>query len=262
MTEEQIIQNEARIFTNRYMRLDQKGVIPIVLFRQVKTRLKDFYSPNAKAIFLDTVRKLIMKKFNAFKNQMQALNAVETKEDVFYAERVNTLLFYLKQEVETLPILAQQKYNGTSKHKRNKVFICYSPADMGDVAKIKLHFKPLEKQIDFWDASQILPGQKWEEVIQQAIAQTKVAILLISAEFLASDFIIDHTLPALLSAAEKEGAVILSVLLSPCLLDMFPEIMQFQSMNPSHQSLSQLNENDKAALYVNLVRQTYRILQL
>lgn len=81
-----------------------------------------------------------------------------------------------------------------------------------------------------------------------------------STDFLGSEFITSDELPPLLNAAEKEGAVILIVILKPCLFEEFPELNQFQAMNPPSKPISRMTEDDKEELLVNLVRQTKRIL--
>ena len=136
-----------------------------------------------------------------------------------------------------------------------------SHRDTEYLADIKRHFKPFLKHIDFWDDSKIEPGQKWKDEIIKAINETKVAILLVSTDFLGSDFIATNELPPLLKAAEEEGAVILIVIVKPCLFDEFPDLNQFQAMNPPNRPTSKMDVNEREELYVNLVRQTKRILK-
>jgi hypothetical protein len=89
--------------------------------------------------------------------------------------------------------------------------------------------KPLEGQgkMDVWDDSQIMPGQKWRDQIQIAIDSTSVAVLLVSENFLASDFATENELPNILSAAEKQGLTVLWVPVRNCLWAHTP-IANFQ----------------------------------
>lgn len=105
-----------------------------------------------------------------------------------------------------------------------------------------------------------MPGQKWKEEIRKAIDACKIAILLVSTDFLGSDFIASDELPLLLKAAEDNGAVILIVIVKPCLFEDFPALNQYQAMNPSSKSVMKMNIVEREELYVNLVRQTKRIL--
>jgi hypothetical protein len=58
-----------------------------------------------------------------------------------------------------------------------------------------------------------------------------VALLLVSTDFLASDFIRKGELPPLLKAAENDGASILSLILKPCLFTMNKKLSKFQTIN-------------------------------
>jgi hypothetical protein len=113
------------------------------------------------------------------------------------------------------------------------VFVSYSHKDKRWLDRLLVHLSPLDKtfQIETWADTQIRPGLCWREKIGEALKRTKIAILLVSADFLASDFIRKHELPPLLESAELEGTTILSLIVSPCRYLRTQEISRFQAAN-------------------------------
>jgi TIR domain len=137
---------------------------------------------------------------------------------------------------------------------RNKVFISYNHNDAEWLRRLRVHLKPLERDhgLEIWDDTKIKPGLQWTEEIAQALATAKVAVLLISADFLASDFIATDEIPSLLRAAEKEGAVILPVILSPSRFLRHASLNQFQAVNNPSRPLIELTKSEQEAILVKV----------
>src|SRR5262245_58562499 len=100
---------------------------------------------------------------------------------------------------------------------RNKVVVSYSHTDSKWLKRVQIHFKDLTRRglVELWDDTKIRAGDQWREEIRDALASAKVVVLLISADFIASDFIAKDELPPLLAAAKNDGIRILSLILSP-----------------------------------------------
>ncbi len=257
MTDEEIIRHEAKLFSNRnFNRLRQDHVLEKV--NDIKLKLNDYYSPEAKSIFLDEIQKEMESHLQ--KHRDEAHQGV-AQNDCPFEIGILKLSFFIRQEINSFPIIAHLKAENNNILQRNKVFVSYSHFDQEILADVKRHFKPFIKDLDFWDDTRILPGQIWKEEIRKAINETKIAILLVSTDFLGSDFITTNELPPLLEAADKDGATILVVILKPVLFEEFPSLNKFQTMNPPNKPLSKMDTNEKEDLLVNLVRQTKRIIQ-
>ena len=94
--------------------------------------------------------------------------------------------------------------------------------------------------IELWDDTRLLPGADWKKEIAEAMATTRVAVLLVSADFLASRFIASDELPPLLARAQTEGAVIMPVIVGPSRFDRSPSLSRFQAVNPPSSPLGQM----------------------
>lgn len=256
MKDEEIIRLEAKKFFD--LSIDIKSQYIVEEVRNIKRRLSDFYSDEFKAIFLDEINIQIS---TLLENHRIKAHHGQAKSDCDYEINCDKLSFYIRQEIGTLPRVAHQPFKTNPEQVRNRVFISYSHFDKEFLSDIQRHFKPFLKQINFWDDTKIEPGQKWKEEIRNAINQTKVAILLVSTDFLGSDFISTHELPPLLKAAEENGAVILTVILKPCLFEEFTELNQFQTINPPSKPLTKMDITEREDTLVNMVRQTKRILE-
>ena len=147
---------------------------------------------------------------------------------------------------------------------RRHVFISYSHADRGWVERIRQVMAPLlmqqGKALQLWDDSQIEPGDRWLEEIEAALANARVALLLVSAEFLASEFVMGREVPALLRAAEAEGVRVLWVPLSASLV-RHTAIHAYQALLPPEQALDALDPPQQRLALVRIAEAVHKALE-
>ncbi len=127
---------------------------------------------------------------------------------------------------------------------RRELFISYSHRDFKWLEQLRTHLKPLERNynLERWDDSRIKPGDKWLVEIEQALARATVALLLVSPDFVASDFIDRKEMPSLLDAAQNQGLAILWVPLRPISLKLFPRIVQYQALFSPDRTLADMTD--------------------
>lgn len=138
--------------------------------------------------------------------------------------------------------------------KRHKLFISYSHADRQFLDRIVVHLRPLERQnlIEFWSDTNIKPGDRWKAEIRQALDAARTAVLLISADFLASDFIVTNELPPLLAAAERDGTLIIPLIVKPSRFVRDDSLSCFQALNDPKEPLIKMGEGEREEVYSRL----------
>jgi formylglycine-generating enzyme required for sulfatase activity len=150
----------------------------------------------------------------------------------------------------------------TPKSKGAKVFISYSHQDVDWLTRLRVHLKPLERdyEVDVWDDTKIRPSSNWREEIKGAIMSARVAVLLVSADFLASEFIDANELPPLLKAAEQGGTAILPVILSPSWFAKTEGLSKFQAVNSPSQPLIGLSRIEQEAIFARVAETVHELL--
>ena len=158
------------------------------------------------------------------------------------------------------PQIFSAKAIATERQKRQHVFISYSHSDKEYLERLMIHLKPLQKEglLTLWADTHLRTGDRWKPLIQKELARSTVAILLISADFLASDFIVENELPPLLKAAEEKGTRILPIILKPCRFSRDRNLQPFQSVNDPKEALVLLSHGEQERVYDNLSSEVER----
>lgn len=101
---------------------------------------------------------------------------------------------------------------------KQSIFISYSRKDEKEKDKLLSHLGVLQKAglLSIWSDEEIGPGADWKKEIEQAMAQASVAILLVTSNFLNSDFILKKEVPRLLQRRQNEGLIIFPVIAKAC----------------------------------------------
>jgi hypothetical protein len=147
-----------------------------------------------------------------------------------------------------------QRINNIPETAVRSIFISYSHKDSRWISRLEVHLRPIVDTgcLTYWDDRKIKPGNRWQQEIRQAIDAASIAILMISADYLASEFITKNELPPLLRAAEERGCHILPIILSPCRFLRTPSLAEFQAVNPASRPLTAMTKHQREALFVRV----------
>ena len=122
-----------------------------------------------------------------------------------------------------------------------QIFISYSHADRPWLERLLVVLAPLarEPEIDVWNDTQIAPGEKWQQSIDAQLDRSNVAVLLVTAGFLASEFITAVELPRVLTRAEQGLLTLVWIPVSASMWEA-TDLKQFQAALDPHRPMDQM----------------------
>lgn len=99
-----------------------------------------------------------------------------------------------------------------------EIFLSYSHKDEKEKNKLLSHLGVLQKtgKINVWSDDQINAGADWQNDISIAISRADIAILLITADYLNSDFILNVEIPNFLKKRQQEGLIVFPIVAKAC----------------------------------------------
>ena len=109
---------------------------------------------------------------------------------------------------------------------RDAVFVSYSHDDQDWRRKFTQILAPLvrNRRLELWDDTHIPVGDDWRRNIDDGVRRAGAALLLVTGSYLASRFIMEEELPALVA----HGVRLVPVLVEDCLWDQEPLLAAVQ----------------------------------
>jgi len=128
-----------------------------------------------------------------------------------------------------------------------KVFISYSHKDEEWKNRLEKELKvfELEGNLEIWSDTDIKVGTDFASEIQKAIEQSSIAILLISTDFLSSDFIIKIEIPKILEKKERKECCVFPVILAECNWKVIKWLKDMQVYPPKGKPLMSFPEYER-----------------
>lgn len=145
---------------------------------------------------------------------------------------------------------------------KSDVFISYSRGDDAWLKQLKPHLKQLTIQYEFkfWVDTDIKPGKEWKKEIDRSIANCEVALLMVSVNFLASEFINNEEVPGILRSAKRKGVKIFILVLDICIFDEHSPLYKYQCLNDPEKPLELLDDTSKRQTFVNVAKEIRSVL--
>jgi hypothetical protein len=99
-----------------------------------------------------------------------------------------------------------------------RIFISYSKDDKEHLTRLNKHLTPLLRanKIEPWYDEKLVAGSLWDEEIKQQLHEADIVLFLVSANFLATDYIWDEEMLPTLKNRENGLVTAIPVILSPC----------------------------------------------
>lgn len=108
---------------------------------------------------------------------------------------------------------------GTTKDRPLSVFFSYSHKDEPLMKELDNHLSTLKRNsaIVEWHDRKISPGEAWEQQIADRLNQAHIILLLISSDFLASDYCYEKEMIRAMERHDRREAIVIPIILRPCI---------------------------------------------
>ena len=167
-------------------------------------------------------------------------------------------------EPKPSPVTKTEEKNSSSSVplRQNNIFISYSHRDEAWKDLLVKHLKVLENQglVVRWDDRQIRAGADWAQQIEQAAAQARLAILLISDDFLASKFIMQREVPYFLQRRNQGDLIVFPIIITDCFWDIIDWLKVIQVRPKDGKPLAEFEEAQRDKVIKEIVREIYNLL--
>ena len=138
-----------------------------------------------------------------------------------------------------------------------KIFISYSHKSDDEKCKerLRIHLDVLksQNQVEVWEDRQLKSGDLWLEEIRKRLEWANIAIFLVSADSLTSEFILNEELPELIKAAR-----FIPIVIKPCAWKSVPLLKKYQGHTKENAPLLAFDPIEQERVFADLADELYR----
>lgn len=137
-----------------------------------------------------------------------------------------------------------------------RIFISYAHLDKEIFQEAKVRLSPLVRSglVKQWTDEEIPVGSKWKEEIFAALGQAEIGLLLVTPNFLASEFITNHELEALI------GKRVFWIHCRSSNFELTP-LNDIQAAHDAGKPLNTLSEGDRDVAWTEIVKKLTKVVQ-
>jgi hypothetical protein len=127
------------------------------------------------------------------------------------------------------------------------IFYSYSHRDKAYRDKLKTHLSVMKRQglISMWHDEDIMPGQEWTDEINKHLKIADVILLLVSPDFMDSDYCYSIEMEFAIQRHEAGEACVIPIILRPCEWSHSP-LSRFQALPYRAKPVSKWTNRDEA----------------
>ena len=141
-----------------------------------------------------------------------------------------------------------------------RVFISYSHRDAGALERLHVHLANLrrEARIDAWFDREILAGDVLDAEIERELEAANLFLLLVSPDFIASDYCIEREMQRALERHDQGEARVVPIIVEPCEWAAIPALRRLKAVPKNGMPISDWTNANTA--YLNVVQEIRRTI--
>ena len=130
------------------------------------------------------------------------------------------------------------------------IFISYAHKDAPYLEELQTFLKPYarNKSVSVWTDKDILPGDKWDQLIKKKLSESEIMLFLVSQDFIASDYINNIEIK---NALESNRLIIIPIIVRPVEMSQLV-LNSFQVLPSGAKPISKWDNKDDA--WVDVIR--------
>jgi len=133
-----------------------------------------------------------------------------------------------------------------------KVFISYSHTDEQYCKELITHLSALKRSgfVNIWNDRDIIPGVEWDKCIKKELLDSEIILLLVSSDFIASDYCFDIEIQKAMEKHNNKTAFVIPIIVRPCDWKNLP-FSKIQGLPENAKPITTWNNTDEA--YLNII---------